>query len=364
MNAYANSLARAAVPTAPTPGAPTVAETLAAAATTLAAAGVGSPRLDADVLLAAACGTDRAGLYVRSHEIVPPPAAERFAGWLARRADREPVAYILGRQEFWSLDFVVTPAVLVPRPETELLVELTLVVLGQHSLSRMGVSINARSPFDGLRVRGKSSMKSSRDPLVLSSSKHERGENRQFRMGEARGEGESTATGRSWSICDLATGSGCVAVTLAREVPHATLWALDVSEAALAVAATNARQHGVADRVRAVHSDLFAAVPGRRFDVIVTNPPYVARGDLCQAQRELAFEPRLALDGGETGLDVVSRIVAAAQDHLVPGGWLVLEIGADQGAAATALAGRAGLHEVAVRRDHAGLPRVLMGRRS
>ena len=314
MNAYANSLARAAVPTAPTPGAPTVAETLAVAAATLAAAGVGSPRLDADVLLAAACGTDRAGLYVRSHEIVPPPAAERFAGWLARRADREPVAYILGRQEFWSLDFVVTPDVLVPRPETERLVELTLAVLDKHPLSRMG---------------------------------------------EGGGEGDPLA---GCSICDLATGSGCVAVALARELPGATVWALDVSEAALAVAATNTWQHGVADRVHMVRSDLFAAVPGRRFDVIVTNPPYVACGELAGGQPELAYEPRLALDGGETGLDVISRILAAVPDHLVAGGWLMMEIGADQGGAVTALAGRAGLRDVAVYRDYAGLPRVLVGR--
>jgi len=347
MDACATSALQAGVPTERASGAPTVAETLAAAAVTLAAAGVASARLDADVLLAAAWGIDRTGLYVRSHEVVPAPAAERFAGWLRRRADREPVAYIRGRQEFWSLDLVVTPDVLVPRPETELLVELALSC-SRTLQGALAISDRSSHPNPARRLKP-----------VTTEEREAEGKHPLSQMGEGGGEGDPMA---GCSICDLATGSGCVAVALARDLSGATVWALDVSEAALAVAATNTWQHGVADRVHMVRSDLFAAVPGRRFDVIVTNPPYVACGELAGGQPELAYEPRLALDGGETGLDVISRILAAVPDHLVAGGWLVMEIGADQGGAVTALAGRAGLRDVAVYRDYAGLPRVLVGR--
>jgi release factor glutamine methyltransferase len=262
---------------------------------------VESARLDAEVLLAAACGTDRSTLYARAGEPVPPACHDRLRAMLVRRLAREPLPYIVGRKEFWSLDFVVTPAVLIPRPETELLVELSI-----ETTNRRG------SP--------------------------------------AR-------------LCDLGTGSGCIAVVLAREVPGAEVWAVDVSEAALAVAATNARQHGVAARIHFMASDLLGALARPRFDLIVSNPPYVATADLAHSQPELRWEPHAALDGGQAGLETIRRVLAAAPAHLAEGGWLMMEFGADQAAAVTGLARAAGLRDLSVRRDCAGRPRVLVARK-
>ncbi len=292
-------------------GAPdrSAADLLADATRTLVAAGVAGARLDAEVLLAEACGTDRAGLFARLHQPVPADALRRFRAFARRRATREPLQYVIGRQEFWSRDFVVTRDVLIPRPETELLVELTL------------------------RMR-------------------------------AGGGTEGAPTGRDpLRRCDVGTGSGCLAVTLACELPDAEVWALDVSAAALQVAVLNARRLGVADRVRVVRSDLLDAVEGECFDLIVSNPPYVRSDEICTLQRELEWEPRGALDGGADGLDVIRRLLPEARAHLGPAGVLLMEIGAEQAPAVGKLARAAGFATVAIRLDEAGLPRVLVARR-
>jgi len=277
-----------------------IAQLLVEAAATLAAADVGTPRLDAEVLLAAACGMDRTALYGRGHEPVSNRDHATFRTMLARRTAREPLAYIVGRQEFWSLDFQVTADVLIPRPETELLVELAL-----------GAVVHNTNPL----------------------------------------------------LCDLGTGSGCIAVALARELPRAEVWAVDNSPAALHIAATNAQRHGVADRIRFLHSDLFASAGGVRFDAIVANPPYVCSADVERLQPEVRWEPRQALDGGSTGRGVIERVLKTAPEHLVDGGWLLMEIGADQDAAVSALVRGAGFSQVSVRTDYAGLPRVVLARR-
>lgn len=288
----------------------TVDALLAEGGAALAAAGVGTPRLDAELLLAAACGLDRTALYVRGRELVSAACAQRFGDLLRRRTRREPLQYIVGRQEFWSLDFVVTPDVLVPRPETELLVEIALGVL-RSDLPARGVGARHAVPL---------------------------------------------------RLCDVGTGSGCIAVALAQELPGAEVWALDVSMRALAVAELNAQRLGVAQHMRFLRSDAFESVAGRRFDVVVSNPPYLAAGDLADLQPEVAFEPRTALDGGADGLDVIRRLMATARDHLFDGGWLLVEIGATQAAAAEDLARAAGFNGVSIRSDYAGLPRVLMAR--
>jgi len=154
-----------------------------------------------------------------------------------------------------------------------------------------------------------------------------------------------------------------VAIALARELPSAEIWALDVSTPALAVAENNARRHGVANRVHFMQSDLFAAVEGRRFDAIISNPPYVSSVELVHPQLELTWEPRQALEGGVTGLDVMRRLTASAPQFLVEGGWLIVEIGADQSAAVQALAAAATLRDVTIYADYAELPRVLVARR-
>jgi release factor glutamine methyltransferase len=275
----------------------TAARLIAEATAALVASGVPTARLDAEVLLASACGMERTGLYACGRDaVVPERCRDRFLSLLARRRAREPLAYIVGHKEFWSLDFSVTPDVLIPRPETELLVELALQTRARY-------------------------------------------------------------------FCDLGTGSGCIAVALASESPQAEIWALEVSPAALAVAQANARRHAVAGQVRFVETDLFVSVAGRRFDAVISNPPYVPAADMEDLQPELAWEPRQALDGGAAGLDVIQRLLAAAPAHLVDGGYLFMEIGACQEPAVTALAKAAGFAEISVHQDAAGLPRVLLARR-
>lgn len=257
-----------------------------------------SPRLDAEVLLAHALGWSRAALFARRDEALAPADAARCLALIGERRSGRPVAQVTGRREFWSLALEVTPDVLTPRPDTEALVERAL----------------ARIPAD--------------------------------------------AAAR---VLDLGTGSGAVALAIAQERPAAAVTATDASPAALAVAARNAARLGLA-RVAFAAGDWLVAVPGGTFDVIVSNPPYLADGDWAGADPELAFEPHAALAAGADGLDALRRIVAGAPAHLAPGGWLALEHGAAQGAAVRALLAATGFADVGTHADLAGLPRVTEGR--
>ncbi len=289
----------------------TYAELLQTAESRLHMSGVGTPRLDSELLLARAAAITRTGLYGRLQADVSADIAAAFDALLARRARREPLAYITGAQEFWSLSFAVSPAVLVPRPETELLVELACQLL-ERAASERGGAAAAAEP--------------------------------------------------TW-ICDVGTGSGCIAVALAQELPDARVVAVDVSVDALAVAERNAAEHGVADRILCVESDLFDGLdPATRFDAIVSNPPYLAPADFTQP--ELQFEPHMALSGGSDGLEAISRLIEAAPGRLHVGGWLIVEIGAEQAKDADELARAAHLAEVRVVPDLAGLPRALVARSS
>lgn len=290
----------------------TLAQVLAAGERELAAGGIDTPRLDAEVLLADALGIGRTALYARL--AARPSAAQQaaFRQRLIRRARREPVAYITGKQEFWSLGFAVERDVLIPRPETELVVETGLGLFGSHA----------------------------------------------------------TATPR---IADVGTGSGCLAIALATELPRARFWAVDRSSAALAIARRNARRHGVAARIGLWCGDLLDAVAGRSaFDLIVTNPPYVATPSLDRAAglapEVRDWEPRGALDGGPDGLDCYRRLLGRGSrngiDLLRPGGWFVAEIGRDQRDAVRALASRPELSFVRCVRDYAGLDRVVVFRKT
>ena len=288
---------------------PTHAELLAAGAAQLHAAGVDTPRLDAEVLLARASGVDRSGLYARLHTAAADETGSRFASLLDRRARREPIAYITGVQEFWSLPFAVTPVVHIPRPETELVIEAAV----RHT----------------------------REP----------------RPPEGPG-GRADAPPR---LCDVGTGSGCIAVALARELRDARVVAVDVSGAALELAARNAAMHRVADRIAFVVSDLFDGLaPDLRFDVIASNPPYVGCGE--PTSPEIAFEPAAAVAAGGDGLAVIRRLIVEAPRRLRAGGWLVMEFGCEQEVAVRRLAEAAGLADIGVIADLAGLPRVLVAR--
>ena len=255
-----------------------------------------TPRLDAEVLLAFATGRTRASLLAFPERPLDAAAAERFSSSLARRAAGEPLAYVTGLREFYSLPLTVSRDVLIPRPETELLVELAL-----HSIQQ--------------RER----------PKVL----------------------------------DVGTGSGAIAIAVKRARPDAQVTASDVSAAALAVARANAAQLGV--EIRCVESAWFAALGDARFDVIVSNPPYVRSAEVRGA---LELEPRVALDGGADGLDAYRAILAGAAAHLgARDGVLLLEHGHEQRAALTALAVASGWRVAAVHDDLAGLPRALELRR-
>jgi len=251
--------------------------------------------LEAEVLLAHILGVPRARL--RSHPQAPVTAAcqARYLDGIARCAGGEPLAYLTGKREFWSLDLTVTPAVLIPRPETELLVERALV---------LGTAAEAR-------------------------------------------------------VADLGTGSGAVALALARERPRWQIVATDVSAAALAVARANAAGLGAA-RVEFLEGSWCAPLTGR-FDLLVSNPPYVAAGDPALAA--LRFEPQLALTPGPDGLAALRTLARAAPAHLAPGGWLLLEHGATQGAAVRAELVAAGLAHVRSHRDLAGHERMTEGQR-
>jgi release factor glutamine methyltransferase len=289
--------------------------------------GSDTPRLDAEILLAHARGCPRIALYTQFDEPLSDPVRTRMRELVQRRAQAEPVAYLVGHREFFSLDFDVTRDVLIPRPDTETLV---LAVLD--------------------------AIKSSSSP-------------RPHLGGEGQGEGGSAPNDSnavsSPRILDLCTGSGCVAIAVAKNCPAARVTATDVSAAAIHVATENAAKLQVADRVRLAAGDLFAAVgPDDRFDIIAANPPYVTTSELESLAQDIRkYEPRSALDGGPDGLDVIRRIIREAPDRLVPGGQIFIEISPEQGAAVEAFYQEVGRYaDVRLLKDLAGRLRVAAAR--
>ncbi len=265
------------------------------------ARGIESPRLDAEVLLSRALGTTRIQLIVDSKRPLSADELARMREMVRRRRAREPVAYILGEREFYGRTFRVDRRVLVPRPDTETLVDVALT-----------------------RTRARS---------------------------------------MSLRVLDLCTGSGCVAITLGRERPTSSVFGGDVSPDALAVARDNALRLG-AYNVAWRHGDLFDAVPlPERFDLVTANPPYIAASDFASLQADVRdHEPRLALDGGADGLSLLGRVVAGAPVRLVsPGGVLAVEVGAGQAPSVVALFEKAGFAEIEVQRDYARIERVVSG---
>lgn len=263
----------------------------------LADAAPGEPRRDAEILLGFVLGRDRAWLTAHDTDPLPADLTTRFRTLWARRLAGEPVAYLTGRRGFWTLDLAVTPDVLIPRPETELLVETAL----------------ARIPEDA-----------------------------------------------AWDLADLGTGSGALALALARERPGCRVVATDRSAAALAVAEANARANGIGN-VSFRAGRWWAPLGAMRFHLAVSNPPYVAAGDPHLAEGDLRFEPPEALVSGDDGLDDLRLIIAGAPDHLHPGGVLLLEHGYDQGGAVRALLREAGFSDVRTWRDLGGQERASGG---
>lgn len=249
-------------------------------------------RLEAELLLVHVLGVNRAWFFAHADDELDPAAAAVFEGLVRRRAEGEPVAYITGTRDFWSMTLEVGPATLIPRPETELLVELVL----------------ERLPTGG-------------------------------------------------RVLDLGTGSGAIALAVAKERPDASVTAIDFSESALVVAQRNAERHGL-QRVRFAASDWYSAVGDERFDIIVSNPPYIESSDAHLGQGDLRFEPASALASGEDGLDDIRRIVSGASMHLADGGWLLMEHGWNQGQAARSILERTGLMDVFTAQDLEARDRV------
>ena len=258
---------------------------------------IDSARLEAELLLAATLDLDRVGLYVNFERPLNADELSSFRERVRRRSLREPLQYILGETEFWSLTFGVSPAVLVPRADTEVLVEEALT-----------------------RIEGAA------------------------------------------QVLDVGTGSGAIAIALAHEKPEIQLTALDCSEPALEVARSNAQRNGVAERVTCLVGDLAVLPPGP-FEMVVSNPPYIPTRDWAELMPEVRdYEPRLALDGGDDGLQAYRQLAAQAGKILTPGGWLLVEVGIGQAQDVSVLFEAAGLIDIGQRDDYAGIPRVVMGK--
>ncbi len=297
----------------------------------LRAAGIPSHTLAAELLLMHALGRDRTWIYAHPEEEISAADAERFFALISRRTAGEPTQHLTGKQEFWGLEFEVTPDVLIPRPETEHVIEVAL------------------------------------DRLAL----------REIRLRRPK-----KTEGAGLQIADIGTGSGCIAIALAKELPGATIFATDISAAALVVARRNAARHSVSERVNFIECDLLDKLStvgaqhgapllgihassateneSHLFDLIVSNPPYVGRREAATLMREVRDnEPQVALYGGEEGYEFYANLVAQAAIHLKPGGILVLELGHNSLLAVQPLLETLTWINVGITNDLAGIPRVL-----
>ncbi len=263
---------------------------------------VPSPRMNAELLLMFTLGCDRAYLYAHPERDLTADETVRYDAALAERARGVPAQYITGHQEFWGMDFIVSPSVLIPRPETEHLVEAVL-----HRV----------------------------------------------------GSGSSSAKLR---IVDVGTGSGCIALALAKEFPQAEIHATDISPAALEIARANAVRHQLADRIRFHESDLLAELRANYFDFVVSNPPYVGESESDQVQLEVRkFEPRNAVFAGPTGTEIIAHLIPQARSALKPGGWLIFEISGTIVEPVKELL--AGWNELEIMNDLQSIPRIAQGRK-
>jgi release factor glutamine methyltransferase len=288
-------------------------QALNAAIEHLTAEHVPSPRMNAELLIMFTLDCDRAYLYAHPERELTADEAARYDNALAWRATGIPAQYITGHQEFWGMDLIVSPAVLIPRPETEHVVEAVL------ELAKM----------------------------------------------DRRGRDATTTTGGTpaLQIADVGTGSGAIALALAKEFLAAEIHATDISEPSLEIARANAVRHELSSRIKFHHADLLAGLPRESFDFVVSNPPYVGESEEDSVQLEVRkFEPRNAVFSGPTGLEVIERLIPQAQAALVPGGWLVFEISGTIADRVCSLL--SGWSEVAIKNDLQGIARVAIARKS
>ena len=284
----------------------TLKDALTSAVDRLSAAQVGSPRMNAELLAMFTLGCDRAFLFAHPERELTIEEQARLEDSLSQRARGVPAQYITGHQEFWGMDFIVSPAVLIPRPETEHVIETVLQLANENN--------GGRAP--GIPIR----------------------------------------------IIDVGTGSGCIALALAKEFPYAEIHATDISSSALEVAHANAARHQFESRVRFRQTDLLHGIDPGSFDFVVSNPPYVGESEADEVQLEVRkFEPRNAVFAGPTGLEVIERLIPQARATLRPGGWLVIEISRSIVEGVKRLFG--GWQQVQITNDLQGIPRVAFAQR-
>jgi release factor glutamine methyltransferase len=270
---------------------------------------IDSPRLTAEILLSHQLNTDRVNLYLNFDQPLTEKEISGYRSLIKRRLRHEPIQYITGSQEFWSLDFMVDPQVIIPRPESELLVE--------QAINRVGANFAPQN--------------------------------------------------QSPKILDLGTGSGALAISVAKEVPQARFWATDLSAAALSLARSNAEKHGVSERIQFMRGDLWDPIINLdiTFDIIISNPPYITSeeyNDLAPEVRD--YEPRLALDGHEGGMYFIEKIIRGGLDYLSPGGWLIIEMSPDQTEKALVLVEQInGYGEKTRIKDYSHIYRVIMAQK-
>ncbi len=266
-------------------------DALTSAIKRLTSAQVPSPRMNAELLLMFTLGRDRAYLYGHPEHELTSEERSRYNDALAQRSRGIPAQYITGHQEFWGMDLIVSPAVLIPRPETEHVVETVLGLIGDKSV---GTGCVGRTFLSDQSLPDSSTKKGPAEGL---------------------------------RIVDVGTGSGCIALALAKELPQAEIHATEISLAALEIARANAARHQLEERIEFHETDLLSAIEQNTFDFVVSNPPYVGESEEDQVQMEVRkFEPRNAVFAGPTGLEVIERLIPQAREVLKPGGWLVMEI--------------------------------------
>jgi len=353
--------------------------------------GIEEPRLDAEVLLAEVLGVKRLDLFLRYGEAVPEEALVRFRNFVKRRAQWEPLAYIIGRRTFINHEFIVTPDVLIPRPETELLVDNILTAVRAAGFAPPKVKRQAMVLPWSVRPEYLEQKKLEDDRIkeILNEAKRLReveaqqgnktekfsdDENGKFAQestesfGESAGKTPDKMENKTLStplkILDLGTGSGCILLSLLAELPAAAGVAADISFAALSVARENAKRLGVLPRVRFYESDLGARLPkGIQYDIIVSNPPYVPTAEIETLARDVRREPRQALDGGVDGLDIYRRLLLQVPFLLKRDGFLALEIGKGEGKEVEAFCHKAGFEIVALVSDFSEIDRMVFATR-
>ena len=328
---------------------------LTAAITRLTEDHVPSPRLNAELLLMFTLGVDRAYLFAHPERDLTAEEHARYRAALNERARGVPAQYITGHQEFWGMDLIVTPAVLIPRPETEHVIEAVLELAGS---TRAGTTRAASTDVDSAPA-GSTDEGARRDDAAAERRKN-------AAHGASRGptqKTESAPEGRkNLRITDIGTGSGCIALALAKEFPRAEIHATDISAPAVEIARANAARCQLDGRIHFHQADLLEGLNLTDLDFVVSNPPYVGESEEDQVQMEVRkFEPRAAVFAGVTGLEVISRLIPQALAALRPGGWLIMEISGTIADETEHLLN--GWEEVRIRPDLQSIPRVAQARK-